>query len=540
MTSPIISRLSLQVVLLFHILNCDAIGLQANDFYVENLPLLPQSESSINMHAGYLPVNSQNHGSLFFWHFPNKFISDKSRTIIWLNGGPGQSSLIGAWTEIGPFRFINNDTMVVNNGSWHFYANLLFIDQPIGTGFSYAENNRFIKELDVMAEHFVGFLDRYIEVFPKLLEDDIYLAGESFAGQYIPYIAKAILEKRSVLKLRGLIIGSGWIDPVSLYDSYLPYALLNDLLKNNSAIYTNITRLVAWCHDILSKQVHVFVDSCFPILDQIINHGRMSGDNTEGSCINAYDIRLTAKKPICGMNGPLELEYVSAYLNRPDVMSRLHINGKKSQWKDFIEPVHNAFHVFTSKPSIALLPDLLRQIPILFFHGEYDIICNHVATENMLDKMTWNDAVGFNLANGSKTPIYAWMVDDESVGYMRYARNLTYILFYNAGHMVPYDQSYRSRIMLHQFIQLNLTYSSDQSNTNKKFQCVILIITAMTVIIVLLIGIIWLFISKEKQCMRVIPARRSNTCQSKRQSAIYSPFENVKDEFVTLEDDALV
>ncbi|CAF1682111.1 unnamed protein product, partial [Adineta ricciae] len=95
----------LKTFICFSIFYYGVTSLQANDFYVENLPLLPQSESSMNMHAGYLPVNSQNHGSLFFWHFPNKFISDKSRTIIWLNGGPGQSSLIGAWTEIGPFRF---------------------------------------------------------------------------------------------------------------------------------------------------------------------------------------------------------------------------------------------------------------------------------------------------------------------------------------------------------------------------------------------------------------------------------------------------
>ncbi|CAF4010695.1 unnamed protein product, partial [Adineta steineri] len=106
--------------------------INASDFYVQNLPFLPDAESIIRMHAGYLPVGSKTNGELFFWHFAKKFIDDKPRTIIWLNGGPGQSSLIGAWTEIGPFRFLDKNTIVTNNGSWHLYANLLFIDQPIG------------------------------------------------------------------------------------------------------------------------------------------------------------------------------------------------------------------------------------------------------------------------------------------------------------------------------------------------------------------------------------------------------------------------
>ncbi|CAF1434851.1 unnamed protein product [Adineta steineri] len=225
--------------------------------------------------------------------------------------------------------YFDKNSIVTNNGSWHFYANLLFIDQPIGTGFSYVNRNHFIEELDVVAEHFLNFLDRYVEIFPDLLEEDIYLADESFGGQYIPYIAQAILEKRSLFRLRGLLIGAGWIDPISLYNSYLPYVIANSLVKNDSELYTNITRLVALCPDILSKQVHIFVNPCFPILDEIIYNDVRRENN--GECINAYDIRLNAKRPMCGMTGPSELEYVSAYLNRPDVMSSIHINGKKSQ-----------------------------------------------------------------------------------------------------------------------------------------------------------------------------------------------------------------
>ncbi|CAF3726610.1 unnamed protein product [Rotaria sp. Silwood1] len=200
------------------------------------------------MHAGHLSVDPEHHGTLFFWHFASKHTSDKPRTVIWLNGGPGASSLVGAWTEIGPFRFQDENTIIENNGSWHLFVNLLFIDQPVGTGFSYIDNDSFIHELDEVVNHFVSFLDRYIEVFPELLQNDIYLAGESFAAQYIPYIAHEILAKRSNLKLRGLLIGNGWIDPVTIYELYLPFAVANNLVKINSVLY-----------DIISSQVRIWL-----------------------------------------------------------------------------------------------------------------------------------------------------------------------------------------------------------------------------------------------------------------------------------------
>ncbi|CAF0808199.1 unnamed protein product [Adineta steineri] len=509
--------------------NYHVTSLQASDFYVQNLPLLPKDESAIHMHAGYLPVGSKTDGELFFWHFAKKFIGDKPRTIIWLNGGPGQSSLIGAWTEIGPFRFLDKNTIVTNNGSWHLYANLLFIDQPIGTGFSYIDSGHFIKELDEMAEYFLNFLDRYVEIFPELLKQDIYLAGESFGGQYIPYIAQAILENRSSFKLRGLLIGDGWIDPISIYNSYLPFAIANNLVKNDSELYTNIIRLVALCQDILSKQVHIYIYyPCFSILDEIMYNGKRRENNGENSCLNVDDIRLSAKRPMCGMIGPSELEYVSTYLNRPDVMSSIHINGKKSQWKDYTESVLNAFQALNSKPSVHLLPNLLSKIPIVFYYGEYDLICNHLAAENMLDNMTWNGASGFDLGNGKIAPTLSWIVDDESAGYIRYARNLTYILFFNAGHMVPYNQARRSQAMLHQFIQLNLTYPNNQTidsnytkdnqNTHRSLKYIISIVC---ITIVVLIGIIW-FLALKRQ-----------------QSVSYTIVNNENDEPVTSDDDTL-
>ncbi|CAF0794525.1 unnamed protein product [Adineta steineri] len=499
------SSMITQLLIFFSLVGPLTFSLQATDFYVHDLPLLPKEAPSIRMHAGLLPVNPQHNGSLFFWHFERKYASDKLRTVIWFNGGPGCSSLMGAWLEIGPFRFRDDSTMIENNGSWHLYTNLLFVDQPVGTGFSTIDTDSFIHELDEMASQFLSFLDQYIKNFPELLENDIYLAGESFAGQYIPYIAKAILEQRSALKLRGLLIGNGWIDPATIYKSYLPFAVANNLVVQNSNLYNRINIEVKQCEQALSKQVHVFEEACYSILWQITGNGAMNNHhvrNQKGRCVSIYDIRLDDTDPQCGTNLPPELKYVTSYLRRQDVMSSIHISDKKVKWTECSSSVDSTFTAYHSTPSITLLPNLLQQIPIILYSGQYDLICNHWATEAMIDGMTWNDGTGFDFGNGTLSPKEQWIAEGESAGFIRRARNLTYILFYNAGHNVPYYYPRRSRFMLHEFIQLDLTSFTDtttRKNTKESTRSrryIAFIVLIVIIIILALTGLIWIFVHK--------------------------------------------
>jgi carboxypeptidase D len=493
-----------QLLIFFSIFTHGVTGLQASNFYVRDLPLLPTDASSIRMHAGHLPVNPQHHGALFFWHFANQDVADKSRTVIWLNGGPGCSSLIGAWMEIGPFRFQSENTIVENNGSWHLFTNLPFVDQPVGTGFSYIDTDSFIHELDEMANQFLGFLDRYIEIFPELLQDDIYLAGESFAGQHIPYVAQAILTQRPTMKLRGLLIGNGWIDPVTTYKSYLPFAVANNLVQKDSLLYRQIDGEVKLCQQALANQVHVFEIACNPILRQISYNGAMNNhypNNEGGRCVNVYDVRLDDTLPDCGINWPPDLKYVKSYLHRQDVMSSIHVDRKISGWTECTDSVTRTFRAEHSKPSIELLPDLLRRIPVVLYSGEYDLICNHLGTENMIDAMTWNNGTGFNLGNGTLAPTDPWIVEDEPAGLIRTARNLTYILFYGASHMVPYNYARRSRVMLHKFMQLDLTSYNDRTTnrpTRRTYKRTAFFVLVAIITVIAITGLVWFFVYKQQ------------------------------------------
>lgn len=121
----------------------------------------------------HIEVTPEHNGNLFFWHFQNRRIVDRQRTVVWLNGGPGCSSEDGALMEIGPYRVKDDNTLLLNNGSWNEFANLLFVDNPVGTGFSYVDTNSFIHDLDTMANNFVTFLEKFFALFPDYERDDV-------------------------------------------------------------------------------------------------------------------------------------------------------------------------------------------------------------------------------------------------------------------------------------------------------------------------------------------------------------------------------
>jgi carboxypeptidase C (cathepsin A) len=121
----------------------------------------------------HIEVTPEHNGNLFFWHYQNQHIANRQRTVIWLNGGPGCSSEDGGLMEIGPYRLKDDKTLTLNDGSWHEFANLLFVDNPVGTGFSYVDTDSYVTELDQMADQFVTFLEKWFAIFPEYEQDDV-------------------------------------------------------------------------------------------------------------------------------------------------------------------------------------------------------------------------------------------------------------------------------------------------------------------------------------------------------------------------------
>ncbi|KAI4126035.1 MAG: hypothetical protein LQ338_003974 [Usnochroma carphineum] len=431
----------------------------AADYFVTSLPGQPDGPL-LKMHAGHIEITPEHHGNLFFWHFQNRHIANRQRTVLWLNGGPGCSSMDGALMEIGPYRLKDNEHLIYNDGAWDEFANVLFVDNPVGTGYSYVDTDSYVTELTEMANQMVQFLEKFFGLFPEYATNDLYIAGESYAGQHIPYIAKAILDRNNKQKannqwnLSGLLIGNGWISPVEQYDAYLQFGYQAGLIQGGTDTAKKLEEMYSVCVKKLNEPGgtdKVDQPSCEKILTEMLELTQKNG-----RCTNMYDVRLDDTWPSCGMNWPPDLENVTPYLRRDDVKAALHINrDKHSGWTECAGAVSANFHP-SSKPSISILPKLLERIPTVLFSGDQDLICNHVGTEELIHNMEWNGAKGFELSPGTMAPRRDWTFEGEPAGIYQEARNLTYVLFYNSSHMVPFDFPRRSRDMLDRFMDVDI------------------------------------------------------------------------------------
>lgn len=259
--------------------------------------------------------------------------------------------------------------------------------------------------------------------------------------------------------LQGLLIGNGWIAPTEQYLSYLPMTYKAGLIQGGTPKAKQLEAQQAVCTTKLNEPGgtdHVDIPECEKILTQILKLAQRD-DRPDAPCVNMYDVRLRDSYPSCGMNWPPDLNYVTPYLRRQDVVRALHVDAdKKTGWTECVGSVGSSFKAAHSKPSINLLPKLLEHMPIVLFSGDQDLICNHVGTEELIHNMEWNGGKGFELSPGTWAPRRDWTFEGEPAGIYQEARNLTYILFYNASHMVPFDYPRRTRDMLDRFIGVDI------------------------------------------------------------------------------------
>lgn len=413
------------------------------------------------MYSGQVELYAENKTHYYFWKHLDKHKVDRNhnRTTFWLNGGPGCSSMDGALMESGPFRINDNLHVTYNQGSWHRLSDMVYVDQPGGTGFSYTDN--IDHDLDQVSLDFMRFLQKYFEIFPQDRANDIYLAGESYAGQYIPYIAEAILrhnqEDLVVYNLKGLLIGNGWISPNEQSALYVPFSVKAGLLSATNPHMSAILKEQERCQEIVSKidaatgadtvpQLHDFetdTTTCEGILTLIINATLDPTASKSQQCINVYDYTLRDETPACGMMWPPDVSALALFLREDEVMDNLNLK-QKNRWTECDARVGRTLKARNSIPSIRLFPRLLEQIPIMLFNGEHDIICNTMGVDSMVLKLKWGGQTGFS----ENLPPVEWIHANKSAGIIKSERNLTVITVYNASHMVPFDKPDVSRALL--------------------------------------------------------------------------------------------
>uniref|UniRef100_A0A2N9HPE0 Carboxypeptidase n=1 Tax=Fagus sylvatica TaxID=28930 RepID=A0A2N9HPE0_FAGSY len=186
-------------------------GLKEKD-RIERLP--GQPHVNFSQYGGYVTVNNSAGRALYYYFVEAQHSKDSLPLLLWLTGGPGCSSLAGALLEVGPFRVLSDGKSLFEDiFSWNYAANVLFLESPVGVGFSYSnttsdyDNNG---DRRTARDNYV-FLVNWLERFPEYKNRDFYIAGESYAGHFVPQLAHTILyhnkkANKTIIDLKGIIV----------------------------------------------------------------------------------------------------------------------------------------------------------------------------------------------------------------------------------------------------------------------------------------------------------------------------------------------
>lgn len=431
-------------------------------------------EPTFEMDAGYLPVRQPEGASghpkdfahLYFWRHSAMWPQRRRKLILWLNGGPGCSSMDGALMELGPFRFQPNGSLArVKRGiAWNEYADVVYVDQPVGTGFSLVDNDAYAQSLQQVADEFVVFLLHLVKRYPVYAQEDtdVFLAGESYAGQYIPYMAHTLLATPDApLTLRGVMIGNGFIDPRTQYGTSVETMQQAGVWQAQGPELAHMAPFVQQCRDVMKKDDVVCAEypECEAVALEVERLTIVSEPGGGERCINMFDLRLNDTAPACGMNWPPEVKAMGAFLARPDVRGALHVDQRlqPEAWVECNSRVGRVLRAAaqSEKASVHFLPTLLeRGVRVLLFAGDQDLVCSSLGQQRLVHALTWQGQTGM----GAHVRPAPYLLNDKAVGTWIEARNLTLATFYNASHMAPYDQPFATHDMMLRFVGVERTW----------------------------------------------------------------------------------
>ncbi|TYI90929.1 hypothetical protein E1A91_D03G156400v1 [Gossypium mustelinum] len=393
-------------------------------------------------HAGYYKLPHSKSARMFYFFFESRN-SKKDPVVIWLTGGPGCSSELALFYENGPFHLAKNLSLLWNDYGWDKASNILFVDQPIGTGFSYTSDDTDIRhDENGVSNDLYDFLQAFFKQHPQYVKNDFYITGESYAGHYIPAFAVRVHQgnkaKRGIhINLKGFAIGNGLTNPEIQYQAYPDFALNSSLISQSD--YVNIKKLVPSCVQAIKSCGSDGGDSCvdsYEICNNVFNQIlRIAGT------VNYYDIRKQCEGDMC-----YDFSDVETFLNLKSVREALGVGDI-----DFVScssVVHEAMLMDWMRNFEVGIPSLLEDgIKVLIYAGEYDLICNWLGNSKWVHAMTWSGQKGFG-----SSPIVPFVVDGVEAGKLKTHGPLTFLKVHDAGHMVPMDQPKASLQMLQKWM----------------------------------------------------------------------------------------
>lgn len=463
---------------------------------IKNLPGLKDA-INFKQYSGYLRADTDGKPKKFFhyWFVESQNNPAEDPVLLWLNGGPGCSSLLGLFTELGPFT-VNQDSLSLNNYSWNHVANVLFLESPSDVGFSYAPPAMEHLHTDdtTALENYLA-LKAFMQKFPHYKNNSLYLSGESYAGVYLPTLG-VLVDKDPELNLKGVAIGNGYMDS-SIYYNSLPFlsyhhgfvddkqwqtisksccdnrppapgnclfdgSISQDCTEDSDeAIYeythlSNPYNIYAPCatDDSTDKSPEGFRKQRNRLTRETVDRKLLSLARNRTNIGRTLRLDLASHQATLGDEPTCTDEHLLVnYLNRADVRAAIHVPEDVMDW-DSCAPL-----VYLIKypnlpggmaPQMKSLVASKRHLTILVYNGDLDTVCDYLGDRWFVDSLGRNQIGDY----------VQWKVNNQVAGYVQHYDGLTFATVKGAGHMVPADRPREALALISAFL------SSTQQNTN--------------------------------------------------------------------------
>ncbi|XP_065849242.1 serine carboxypeptidase 24-like [Euphorbia lathyris] len=431
---------------------------------LDRISVLPgQPSVKFSQYSGYVTVNYKHGRALFYWFTEASSSPSHKPLLLWLNGGPGCSSVAyGASEEIGPYRINKTgSSLYLNKHSWNTEANILFLESPAGVGFSYTNTTSDLQNSGDKrtAQDALIFLIRWFSRFPQYKYRDFYIAGESYAGHYVPQLAKKIHDYNKasphpIINLKGFIVGNGVTD--SYYDSigtvtyWWSHSMISDETYRSiidNCDFKEDNKTSEKCDDSVSYAInHEFgnIDQ-YSIYTPACTKQQQQPPNNSSLIKPLLRLKNTLfSRRIFSGYDPCTENYAEKYFNTPQVQQALHANITRipykwtacsdiliKNWKD---------SEYSMLPTYKEL--IAAGLRIWIFSGDTDSVVPVTATRFSLSHL--------NLT--VKTRWYPWYSGKQVGGWTEVYNGLTFATVRGAGHEVPLFQPKRAFTLFRSFL----------------------------------------------------------------------------------------
>lgn len=390
--------------------------------------------------SGYLDVGASKH--LHYWLVESETDPSNAPVVLWLNGGPGCSSLDGFIYEHGPFRLneTNHSQLLRFDHSWSKLANIVYLEAPVGVGFSYSDNSAdYYRDDDNTAEDNMEAMQVFFDSFPRWKTNEFFIAGESYAGVYVPTLAEAIVWAQgnatwTGANLTGIAVGNGctgseigscggegnkWRTEYLLGHAFIPTSLKQMIHAECNWSQPETNQCAALISEMHKTIGHVNLYNVF-------------GECVSGSAQQTYG-QVNTKAPWSGqtLGGPdacIDSVAASAYFNRPDVIAVMHVKPQPFSWS----VCGNQISYRSTRPNLPrdTYPFLINHIKVTIYNGDWDACVPYT------DNEAWTEGMGFE----TKSAWSPWTYGDGQVGGYATtytANDFTFVTVRGGRHEVP-------------------------------------------------------------------------------------------------------